>query len=207
MKKYDLSFLNSSGIQNNNRFLFILCSLFIFFVFLSSCQNKSREQNRDDGADKYKQLVEKKINELQNNNLNRIISNQSVYFGLDSLNRTDLKQILPNCLFFFYFSHQTCAPCLQQTVECIREVFPDYENDNRIIFISPDYPARFKRNCYGKKLLTLSNSKLGIPLETENVPFIFTLNDKLVIEKLHIVDKNDFDKTLFFLKTFDENNH
>ncbi|MDR1339070.1 MAG: hypothetical protein LBK58_03320 [Prevotellaceae bacterium] len=152
----------------------------------------------------YRQLIENKINELRGNTINSKITNQEVYLGVDSLNKTDMQQIVTKHLFFLYFSYQTCSPCIQQTVEYIEEVFPDYENDDRIIFISPDYPARFRRNCYGKKLLTLSKGELGIPLESEHVPFIFILNKNMEIEELHIVNKENFVKTLEFLKKLNQ---
>ena len=114
----------------------------------------------------------------------------------------DFKQVVANHLFFFFFSEETCSPCIQQTVTYIKEVFPDYETDDRIYFISPAYPARFRRNCYGKKLLNLENETLGMPLESENVPFIFTVNNDLVVEKVHVVNKSNFSKTLEFLQTF-----
>ena len=75
------------------------------------------------------------------------------------------------------------------------------ERDERIFFISPDYPAQFRRNCYGKQLLALSTGELGLPIEAENLPFLFTLSDDLVIKKMHVVNKNDFVKTLEFIKT------
>jgi hypothetical protein len=85
-------------------------------------------------------------------------------------------------------------------VDLIKEVFPRYEENDNIIFISPDYPARFRTNCYGKKLLTLENKSLEIHLEHENIPFLFTLSDDLKINKIHIVNKNDFQKVFIFLK-------
>ena len=149
----------------------------------------------------YLQLIDNKINSLRESHLNLVLDNQTVHLGIDSLNQMELKQIAADHLFFFYFSNQTCSPCIEQTVNYIKEVFPDYEKEDRIYFIAPDYPAQFRRNCYGKQLLTLSTGALGIPLEAENVPFLFTLSDELAIEKMHVVNKNDFIKTLEFLKT------
>ena len=184
-----------------NKFRIITYGILFAIFPVISCQNKKTQQNREDKENGYLQLVEKKINKLRDENLNLTIDDQKVHFGADSLTKFDLKEIAANHILFLFFSYETCSPCVLQAANYIKEVFPDYEKDDRIIFISPDYPARFRRNCYGKKLLTLSNGKLGIPLEYENVPFIFTLTDELIINKLNIVNKNNFIKTLEFLKT------
>lgn len=176
-----------------------ICRLSILIILLFSCKKGQTENNRN-ALIEYEEQVKIKIDKITSENINKRVDIQEFYWGLDSLNKFNIKTLIDQHKFFFYFSYQTCSPCIQQTVEYIKEIYPDYENDDRIIFISPDYPVRFRRNCYGKKLLTLSNGELGIPLETENVPFIFTLNSDLVIEKLHIVNKNDFAKTSEFLK-------
>ena len=173
--------------------------LFSVFVILS-CNHKGTEQKRTDEESDYLQLVERKINALTARNQHLKIENQAVYQGNDTLEITDLKQIAESNLFFFYFSSHTCSPCIQQTVNYIKEVWPDYENDDRITFIASDYEPKYRQNCYGKTLVTLSKGQLGIPLEKEQVPFLFTLSDELTIENLHIVNKNDFIKTLDFLK-------
>jgi hypothetical protein len=184
-------------MKNLNLKYILLCLLLVFIVV--GCRNKNTEQNIEVQYD-YHKLVEEKISRLTSENLNKQLDNQLVYFGVDSLKKTDLTQITKNHLFFFYFSNRTCSPCIQQTVDFIKEVFPDYETNSRIIFISPDYPVRFRRNCYGKKLLVLETEQIGIPLEQENLPFIFTLNEALVINNLHIVNKEDFEKTKQFLE-------
>jgi aryl carrier-like protein len=174
-------------------------SVIIFLIVFFSCCNKEKSQSD------YEQLVVNKINTLTENNLNIQIKNQNVYFGLDSLKIIDLKQAVKQHKFFLYFSSETCTPCIRQTIDLINKVFPRYKNDNKIIFISPDYPVRLKENCYGKKLLTLKDETIGIPLEQENVPFLFTLSDDLKINNLHIVNKNDFQKLFDFLKKLKNN--
>ncbi|GHT51967.1 hypothetical protein FACS189440_21520 [Bacteroidia bacterium] len=187
-----------------NNYQYISYSIFLFSIIFSCCNNSGVKREKDLETNDYLELVENKINKLIDNNLNLVVDNQTVYLGIDSLNKMELQRIIENNVFFFYFSYQTCPPCIQQTVSYIKEVFPDYENNDRIFFIAPDYPPRFRRNCYGKALLVLSKIKLGIPLEAENVPFIFSLNNKLAIEKLHIVNKEDFAKTFDFLKMLSE---
>jgi aryl carrier-like protein len=170
----------------------------LLFSVAVSCQN-NRQQNKDDFASDYNQLVENKIDELTIENLNKQIENQKVYFGSDSLKMIDMKHLIKKHKFFLYFSSITCSPCIEQTVKCIEDVFPKYNEDDEIIFIAPDYPGRIKNNYYGKKLLSLKNNTLGISLENKNIPFIFTLSEEMRIKELHIVNKNDFHKTVEFL--------
>jgi len=101
---------------------------------------------------------------------------------------------------FFCFSRNTCTPCIEQTIEIVKKIFPDYQQNERIIFISPDYEKRFRDNCYGKKLLTLEHSKLGIPIEETEAPFFLVVNDQLYIEAIHIVNNLNFEKTEEYLR-------
>ncbi len=174
----------------------------VFFLFLFSCRNNEKSQIYLDNEKRlmdFEQSVIDKIDSLTKNNLNSQVNNQRVYFGLDSLNTFNIKQLTGHHKFFLYFSVEACPPCIQETIERIKEAFPDYKKDDEIIFISPDYPKRFRINCHGKKLLTLEN-RLGIGLEQENAPFLFTLNSDLRMEKIHIVNKNDFQKLTDFLE-------
>ncbi|GAB6011592.1 thioredoxin domain-containing protein [Viscerimonas tarda] len=180
------------------KFVYIAC---IISFSLVSCQDKSKQSSEEENSiSDYERLVENKIDQLTVENLNKQVENQAVYFGYDSLTKIDLKQLASHHKLFLYFSYQTCPPCIEQTIEYIENAFPEYKEDNEIIFIAPDYPGRMKNNCYGKRVLILNNNSLGIPVERENVPFIFTLNENLEINNLHIVNKNNFDKTSDFIK-------
>jgi hypothetical protein len=174
----------------------VLLCMMLSILFLFSCQKGGKKHQQDSEKDYYKQ-VEIQIKKMTDDNINLMIDNQKVYIGFDSLHTIELKYLRHK--LFLYFSFQTCTPCIEQTVECIKKVFPEYETDEEIYLISPDYPQRFRAECYGKKLLSLENKKLGIPLESKNIPFIFTLSDSLTVENLHVVNKNDFKRTLHFL--------
>jgi len=172
--------------------------LFILVVILSTCK-KDVNQNQL-ALESYEQLVLEKIEGLATGNNGLKIKDQQVFWGRDSANQTLLSEISADKLFF-YFSEKTCTPCIEHTIELIAKYFPDYsENNNKVIFISPDCLFRFRENCYGKKLLVFEDTLLGIPLEKENVPFVFTLSKDMEISNLHIVNKNDFAITDNYLK-------
>jgi hypothetical protein len=173
------------------KYLFLLL---FFAVSCFECGNRRENPEKD-----YIRLVAEKIDDLTQKNNHTALVAQQVFWGNDTSKYRTLDEFTGQTLFFF-FSDNTCSPCIDHTVELIGEVFPDYLENDRVVFMSPDYPARFRENCHGKKLLGVKNGKLGLPLEGENVPFLFTLNGDLQVCDLHIVNKNDFDKTSEYLK-------
>ena len=75
-------------------------------------------------------------------------------------------------------------------------------NKNIIVFVSPDYPARVRNDCYGKKLLSLHNKNLGLPMELEDsfAPFLFIMDKDLCVKYLHIHNKPLPRLTLIYLE-------
>lgn len=120
------------------------------------------------------------------------------------MTQISLKNAASKKTLFFYFSENTCAPCIEETIEILKMIFPSYTSNERILFISPKYPIRFRDNFYGKKLTTLKAGVLGIPLENTEAPFFFVLNDKLEIESIHVVNKTKFYKTEEYLQKMSE---
>ncbi|MDR1742912.1 MAG: hypothetical protein LBR48_03720 [Dysgonamonadaceae bacterium] len=181
--------------------------LLLLFTVIFGCRKDVKKENEhidyqqiDDIFVRNKLAIEK----LTLANLNREIISQKVYFGKDSLHLFSMKKLVKKHRFFFYFSEKTCASCIYNTVDCIKEVFPDYEQDDKIIFIAPGYPARMKENTFGKRLLTLTKGKLGIALEEKLVPFLFTVDENLKLKTLHIVNSKDFTETMQYLNTIKE---
>ena len=68
--------------------------------------------------------------------------------------------------------------------------------------VSPDYPARLRNDCYGKKLLSLHNKNLGLPMELEDsfAPFLFIMDKDLCVKYLHIHNKPLPRLTLIYLE-------
>lgn len=177
--------------------LFSLTIVLLILLFKQLVKTNSEETF----IEKHKELVVNKVTELENENLGYLIKNQLVFFGDDSLNVFEIKNIKNNDQIFFYFSYNTCPPCLNYTIDLLKKFIPSYEKDDSIIFISPDYPKRFRNDCFGKKLLNLQLNKLGLPLEKENVPFFFKINKDMQIVSLNIVIKEDFERTEKYLQS------
>ena len=175
-----------------NRYWIIL----LLPVFLISCNQRGKKVPAVD----YNLLVATRIQELTKENDMAMLQDQKVFWGNDTMNVYMLSDFVAQQILFFYFSEHTCSPCVEQSIEIISRYIPDYLVTNQVIFMSPDCMPRFRENRYGKRLLGLENKELGIQLEEENVPFFFTISEGMKINDLHIVNKNDFEKTSEYLK-------
>jgi hypothetical protein len=135
---------------------YVIYGLCLSAIWLSACKNKKPLTAAELRAE-HLQQVEDKIGRLEKENAGQAIENQAACFGFDSLKKTDFLELSTTHKFFLYFSFQTCSPCIEETVRYIEEVFPNYKEDDEIIFLSPDNPARFRNNCYGKNYLLWIN--------------------------------------------------
>ena len=170
--------------------------LLLFTVFLISCNQ--RRNNKIPTVD-YNLLIAARIQEITEDNDHATLQDQKVYWGNDTVNIYMLSDFVAQQILFFYFSENTCSPCVEQSINIISKYIPDYLTTNQVVFMSPDCIPRFRENRYGKRLLGLENKELGIQLEEESVPFFFTINGEMKINDLHIVNKNDFEKTSEYL--------
>ncbi|MDO5427975.1 MULTISPECIES: hypothetical protein [Parabacteroides] len=116
---------------------------------------------------------------------------QRCYWGTDSLSSFSLSNLCKDKKLFFCFSQKTCPPCIDAVVDMLNEVFTEKEIKTKVVFISPDYPTRLRNDCYGKKLLSLHDKNLGLPIELEDsfAPFLFIMNEDLCVKYLHIHNK------------------
>ena len=105
------------------------------------------------GQQREEEFLQRILNEivlLENKYSDSYLKEQYISFGSDSIGRSLLSDIVDNKLFFF-FSNAACYPCINKCVEIISEYYPDYRSNDEIVFVSVDYPARLKDDCYGEK--------------------------------------------------------
>jgi len=181
------------------RYLILCVCVFLLF----SCNNRKRR----DPVDAYMKFLLEHVGKLEKQTQDAFIDDQLVFYGSDSMKTAFLSSLPLDNILFFYFSEQTCIPCINGTIEVLSEYFPDYIHDENIIFISPDFPARLRDDCYGKRLLSFYLGTIGLPIENSNIPFFFTINKNMEISSIHIVIKEDMERTASFLKSFIEANH
>ncbi len=164
-------------------------------IFYSCSGNLQRE--RKDGS--IENLIRNAISEIENRNIEQQIINSDAFWGTDSTKHTTLSELTLSPKLFFYFTSNTCTPCIDQSVEIIKDVFPNYKKNENIIFVSPDYPLRYSNNCYGKKLLKLENNNFGLSINDDNQPPYFIVVKNMKVKSIHVVNKMDFDRTREYL--------
>ena len=149
----------------------------------------------------------KAIEKLEKENVEIIINDQKVFVGHDSLNLINWSYFNDPQYLYFYLSTNTCPPCILSTINLLKNYYDDFENNGKVIIISPDYPMRLRGNCYGKKLLVLEGKLIGFTVEQYDASFFFTLNKDLTVRALHVVNKMNFRRTENFIKqTLSEQN-
>lgn len=180
--------------------LLIIVTL-IIIVFL--VYNRYKIQNREkDAIESYNAEFNEKMQCLERQTMYNIIPDRVVYWGNDSLHAIRFRDIAPAKLFF-YFSAQTCPPCVEGTIDLINQMFSDSWQTENLCFISPDSPRRLAENCYAKMLLNIG-PELGLYIETIHVPFFFELNENLEVKSVNIVNKLDLSRTKAYLKRYKE---
>lgn len=174
--------------------------LILIVLCLYSCNGRIKKQENSQESS-YEYYVERKIAVLEKENLSRKIKNQSFFWGHDSLSNVDLENYLLKNRLFFVFSIHTCLPCIETTVEIIKETFPNYCENEHIAFVVPDLPVRFRKEYYGKEILSFEEAGgFNLTFEiNEYPPFFLYVNKDLIIKSIHIVNNFDFHKTEKFL--------
>ena len=181
--------------------MILLAASVVFFVSMGAIfvvQHFARSKQYASDQD-YTRLVVAHASEMEKNITGQIMENQIAFWGNDSSSRFPLAQLAAKERLFFYFTQNVCPPCLISTLELIKRYFIDYEYNDLIVFISPDWPSRLRNDCYGKKLLTFQNETLNLSLE-KDVPFFFVLSPEMEITSAHIITKVNFDRTEAYLR-------
>jgi hypothetical protein len=178
----------------------LACALGILFLILFSASCSNSEKRIENQPVDFKKYLSEEIKKWEQKIINQTLTNQKAFIGNDSTNYLDLRDFVSTERIFFCFSINTCSPCIDQCIDVIKDVFFDYENEDRIVLVAPDYPARFRTNCYNKPLLTLQNTYFGLELEKKGLPFFLTVNPDLQIKSIHIVNKMDFGRTEKYIR-------
>lgn len=91
----------------------------------------------------------------------------------------------------FYFSVETCQPCLEKICDEIKGVFPDYSTNNNIIFFSNDLEKRLRKKFMGKQITTSTKNAKQFPFTKYKVPLLFTLDSDSSMHDIFIADKDN----------------
>ena len=175
----------------NENLIYIFLLGILAGIICVRCVNHLKKSPKDMYIDNFEYEKESlyiyKKEELKNGHYECL--DQRCYWGTDSLSSFSLSNLCNDKKLFFCFSEKTCPPCIDAVVDMLNEVFTEEEIKTKVVFISPDYPARLRNDCYGKKLLTLHNKYLGLPIELEDsfAPFLFIMNKDLCVKYLSLI--------------------
>jgi len=182
------------------KYLVFLMIIPVYFAF-ESCSKTNKKANTPQyyTYEQYCAKLEEEVEFFEKENLNKVIANKDGYFGIDSLHSQTIADIAKGKRFFYCFSANTCFPCIESGVDCIKAVFPDYETDSTIVFVAMNYEAGYDF-FFNKTVLTVVDESFGIPLDNINVPYLFKLNEKMEITDLIVVNKENSARTTERLK-------
>jgi hypothetical protein len=143
----------------------------------------------------YKASGEMTVYRLQNELYS--LANRKVYFGADKSKIFPIEHLVERPKLIFGSSQNMCSPCIYAVLDKIKEVFPDYAENENILFVA-DIEQRLKENYHHKKVLGFYQ-KEEFPLYKSGMPYLFVLDKDLVIKMLYITDKTNPDLTREYL--------
>jgi hypothetical protein len=126
------------------------------------------------------------------------LNNCEAYTGSDTGKIVSFKTLINRPKLIFGSSGNMCPPCIEAVVEQLKEIIPDYLQNDDIIFVA-DIEKRLKNSYYGKQVVSFRNKK-DFPLYNTGAPYLFILDEDMVIKMLFITDKSTPELTGEYLK-------
>ena len=102
-----------------------------------------------------------------------------------------LKDKLDDGCLVFRFYGESCNICVDDIISNLKNAFPDYSTNNRLLLLGSNLNQRVLVKYYGKEVLLISNEGIGLPAEEYNLPLLFYA-DQLGISKIAFVPDKAF---------------
>lgn len=173
--------------------ILILCNLFCYYMFF--CNKSSHSTNIY--ADYLYYMREQSL--LLENKYEGLNFPAYLKCGKDT-SLIDISTIITSPTLVFYFSGQTCPPCLEAIKDSIKIIFPDYQNNANIIFMSNNLEKALYNNYLGKKIMRFQNKQDTLFSDGSIFPIFFILDTNLKIQHLFLIDKQTPKLTSYYLK-------
>jgi hypothetical protein len=144
----------------------------------------------------YKASKEMTVFRLQNELYS--LANRKVYFGAEKSKVFPIEDLSECPKLIFGSSQNMCSPCVYAVLDKLKEVFPDYAENENILFVA-DIEQRLKENYHHKKVLSFYHED-EFPLYKSGMPYLFVLDRDIAIKMLYITDKTSPDLTQIYLE-------
>jgi len=148
----------------------------------------------------YNKAVTMKLDSFQRRDEGVRLANQLVYWTNEADKAFSLDSLSRSARLFFYFSYETCSPCIDMSIKLIEQIAPNYDTDESIVFITPDSPSVARDRLFKKKLLRMKAGRLGLYIEDVRVVFFFSIDENMKIRDMHIVNRENIDRTKKYLE-------
>jgi hypothetical protein len=126
------------------------------------------------------------------------LNNRNIYIGSDTSKIMSIKALVDRPKLIFGSSQDMCSPCVFSVLDQLAEIIPNYSYNEDVIFIA-DIENRLKENYHNKKVVSFLNEK-DFPLYKIKTPYLFILDNDLVVKMLFIADKSSPELTKEYLK-------
>lgn len=124
-----------------------------------------------------------------------------MYFGLDTLKIFDFFECVQEKTLVYKFSGQYCSSCLDSDIDMIKQIFPDFQKNNRILLLSTDFNPRLKENYFGKRVASYYSECFGFPLDKSFLSVFFIVDKDHVSKMVFITDSRFPELTKIYLET------
>lgn len=92
----------------------------------------------------------------------------------------------------FRYNIEACTPCIQNVISAIKEVFPNYENNKKIIFSCKGLKPKLNTKFNGKMHYSFTeNASMMLPIEKYDIPYLFVLDKDLNLKFLFVVSSKE----------------
>jgi len=193
--------------MKQNIILYIIISVLLIFNSILILQKTTTKQST------IKKEVEAAKNDKLTTIINVMVENQNV---LINKNQNIINETFDTLSFFelinspkliFYFNEYSCMPCVEELIQLLNTKVESFGKDNIIILSHYEQ----LRNMYifshiNKLKIPIYNltEPLKIPIASKNIPFLFTIDQKLAINNLFLVDKSLYEHTRRYISIIEK---
>jgi len=132
------------------------------------------------------------------------VDNLLVYKGTNQSDTIRLSHLAGDGILILRFSDDACNICIDFALEMVKKVFPDYQQNERIVYLVSQVPERLKDKYYGKAVYSFTEDELSLPFEKYHIPYFMVLDQSMECKLFFIPEMSHPRLTEFFLSTVKE---